>query len=101
MGCPLRGVDPPTDGASVIVPVGNLPGMTPIHVGLVADPASPTEIAHRMSDLRPPGGADRRAWDVEVVSEPFTIGSEDVATALSRLGEHARKHEWDVVVGLT
>jgi hypothetical protein len=75
--------------------------MKPIQVGLVADPASPTKIARRISDLDPPGGEDRDAWDVEVVSEPFTIGSEDVDTALGRLGNEARQHEWDLVVGLT
>lgn len=78
--------------------------MTPIHVGLVADPASPTKIALRLADLRPSGcddGDDGIAWDVEVISEPFTTGSESVHTALARLGEHARQHEWDVVVGLT
>ena len=76
--------------------------MEPIHVGLVADPASPTEIARRMSDLDPPsgeGGGD--AWDIEVVSEPFTIGSDDVDTAVARLRDQARQHEWDLVVGLT
>ena len=75
--------------------------MKPINVGLVADPASPTEIARRMSDLDPPGGEDRDAWDIEVVSEPFTIGSEDVDTAVARLRDQARQHEWDLVVGLT
>lgn len=75
--------------------------MTPIRVGLVADPASPTEIARRMGDLRPPGGVDPHGWDIEVVSEPFTTGCEDVDTALARLAEHARQHEWDLVVGLT
>jgi hypothetical protein len=75
--------------------------MKPIHVGLVADPASPTEIAHRVSDLDPPGGEDRGAWDIEVVSEPFTTGCEDVDTAVARLGDEARQHEWDLVVGLT
>ena len=75
--------------------------MEPIHVGLVADPASPTKIARRMSNLGPPGGGDRDAWDIEVVSEPFTTGSEDVDTALGRLGDEARQHEWDLVVGLT
>ena len=75
--------------------------MKPIHVGLVADPASPTEIAHRISDLDPPGGEDRDAWDIEVVSEPFTTGCEDVDTAVARLGDQARQHEWDLVVGLT
>ncbi len=75
--------------------------MKPIHVGLVADPASPTKIARRMSNLHPPGGEDRDAWDLEVVSEPFTTGSEDVDTALGRLGDEARQHAWDLVIGLT
>jgi hypothetical protein len=75
--------------------------MKRIQVGLVADPASPSEIARRLSDLEPPGGGDREAWDIEVVSEPFTMGSEDVDTALARLRDHARQHEWDVVIGLT
>ena len=56
--------------------------MKPIQVGLVADPASPTEIAHRVSDLDPPDGQDRGAWDIEVVSEPFTTGCEDIDTAV-------------------
>jgi hypothetical protein len=74
--------------------------MKPIHVGLVADPASPTEIAQRMSDLDPPAG-DNSAWDIDVVSEPFTMESEDVDTAIGRLGDQARQNEWDLVVGLT
>jgi hypothetical protein len=75
--------------------------MKPIHVGLVADPASPTEIADGMTDLRPLGDEDPDAWDIEVVSEPFTVGCEDVDTALERLRDHADHHEWDVVIGLT
>src|SRR3954453_2611210 len=75
--------------------------MQPIHVGLVADPAAPTEIARRISDLKSPDGEDRGAWDIEVVSEPFTVGCEDFDTALGRLGDQAREHEWDLVVGLT
>lgn len=71
-----------------------------IRVGLVADPASPTEIAQRMGDLDP-RDADRAPWDVDVVSEPFTVGSEEVGTAIGRLAEHARRHDWDLVVGLT
>jgi hypothetical protein len=67
----------------------------------VADPASPTVIARRMSDLNQRGGEDRHAWDLEVVSEPFSTGSEDVDTALARLRERARQREWDLVVGLT
>jgi hypothetical protein len=75
--------------------------MKPIHLGLVADPAAPTEMAHRLSDLDPPDGDDDIAWVIEVVSEPFTTGSEDVDTALERLTDEARRHEWDLVVGLT
>ena len=62
-------------------------------VGLVADPAAPTEIARRMSDLQRPGDEDGGAWDLEVVSEPFTIGCEEVDPALRRLEDEARKHE--------
>ena len=75
--------------------------MDTIHVGLVADPAAPTEVAHRMRNLRPSRGDDRDAWHFEVVSEPFTIGSEGVDNAVERLQQHARRHDWDVVVGLT
>ena len=75
--------------------------MKVVKVGLVADPASPTEIARRMSDLDSPGGEDRDTWDIEVVSEPFTLGCEDIDTALERLTEQAQQHHWDLVVGLT
>jgi hypothetical protein len=75
--------------------------MKPIRVGLVADPAAPSKIAHRIGDLESPAGQDRDAWDVEVVSAPFTVGSEDVDTAVTRLSDQAREHEWDLVVGLT
>jgi hypothetical protein len=73
--------------------------METIHVGLVADPAAPTAIARGMSDLSPAQGGD--AWDITVVSEPFTTGSEDVETAVGRLQDHAREQDWDLVVGLT
>jgi hypothetical protein len=75
--------------------------MTPISIGLVADPDKPTEVVRRMHDLDPPPGEDHRAWDVDVVSEPFTVASEDVDAALSRLTDHAREQRWDLVVGLT
>ena len=75
--------------------------MDRIHVGLVADPASPTKIARRMGDLDASGREGGDAWDLEVVSEPFTTGCEDVDTALGRLEDEARQHEWDLVVGLT
>jgi hypothetical protein len=75
--------------------------MTAIRVGLVADPASPTEVARRMTDLIPPDGADPDGWDIEFVSEPFTLGSEDVEIALARLRARANLHEWDLVIGVT
>jgi hypothetical protein len=75
--------------------------MEPVRVGLVADPAHPTEIARRMGDRGAPDGEDRQAWSIEVVSEPFTLACEDVDTALSRLTARAEEHEWDLVVGLT
>jgi len=75
--------------------------MNPIQVGLVADPAAPTHLARRIRDLGPPEGQERDAWDIEVVSEPFTTGFEDVDTAVAQLQDQAREHDWDVVVGLT
>jgi hypothetical protein len=73
--------------------------MKKIRVGLVADPAAPTAIARRMSDLSPPQGGE--SWVITVLSEPFTTGSEDVETAMGRLQDHARERDWDLVVGLT
>ncbi|MCW2792864.1 MAG: hypothetical protein JWO76_1962 [Nocardioides sp.] len=52
-----------------------------------------------MSDLDESVSGD--AWDITIVSEPFTTGSEDVGTALARLQGHARERGWDLVVGLT
>src|SRR3954468_19269022 len=74
--------------------------MEPVHVGLVADPAKPTEVARRFGEVDPPDGAGQN-WDIEVVSEPFTVSCEDVDTALSRLTAQAHEHQWDLVVGLT
>jgi hypothetical protein len=68
-------------------------------VGLVADPAGPTDVAQKLTDLGPPDGDG--SWDITVVSEPFTTGSEDVDTAMERLRDHARRRDWDLVVGLT
>lgn len=74
--------------------------MKPLHVGLVADPAKPTHIARSFGDLHPSDGEDR-GWDLEVVSEPFTVACEGVDTALSRLTDQAHERQWDLVVGLT
>ena len=76
--------------------MGTAPHMSQLRVGLVADPAKPTEIARRFRDRQA-----RDAWHLDVVSEPFTAASEDVDTAMSRLTEHAREQGWDLVVGLT
>jgi hypothetical protein len=70
--------------------------MDAIRVGLVADPAPPTEIARGMTDLRPPDG--NGSWDVTVVSEPFTTGRRHRG---ERLQDHAREQDWDHVIGLT
>jgi len=72
--------------------------MEPVRVGIVADPAAPTQIARRLTDLRPIDGTE---WEITVLSEPFTTGSEDVKAAVGRLQEHARERTWDLVIGLT
>src|SRR5690349_23233857 len=72
-----------------------------VRVGLVADPAKPSEVARRIRDAYPPEGDGGQAWDIEVVSEPFTVGSEDVGTALNRLADHAHERQWDLVIGIT
>lgn len=67
----------------------------------MADPASPTDITRRMTDLAPFADAGGGAWNVEFVSEPFTLGSEEVDIALARLQARAEAHQWDVVIGVT
>ena len=52
-----------------------------------------------MTGLSPLDGSD--AWDITVVSEPFTTGSEDLQIAVGRLRDQARERNWDLVVGLT
>ena len=80
---------------------GYVSEMDSLHVGLVADPAKPTEVARGLGDLGPTNGAARQPWEVEVVSEPFTAACEDVDTAMSRLSDRADERHWDLVVGLT
>ena len=75
--------------------------MATVHVGLVADPAKPTQVARGFDDLQRSDGNGRDAWDLEVLSEPFTVACEDAQAALARLADHADDHHWDVVVGLT
>ena len=79
---------------------GYIGGMKQLQVGIVADPAQPTEIARRFGDLHPSDGQEGD-WHLDVVSEPFTLACEDVDTALSRLTDQAHEHQWDLVVGLT
>ncbi|MFS0884400.1 hypothetical protein [Aeromicrobium sp. 179-A 4D2 NHS] len=75
--------------------------MTTFHVGLVADPAFPSEVAEQLGDLDPPRVQSHDAWEVDRVSEPFTTGSEDAETAMGRLLKMAQERRWDVVVGMT
>ncbi|MET8772857.1 hypothetical protein [Streptomyces sp. NPDC004658] len=74
-------------------------------VALLADPDAPTEIARHMARVLParladPSGQGRR-FDVEVVSEPFTAGTEDLSTVTRRIRDRARAESWDIVVALT
>jgi hypothetical protein len=74
-------------------------------VGLLADPGTPATFAKRLArTLRgrlADGGADRPRATVEVVSEPFTTGTEDASTLLDRIEEQAEGRHWDVAVGFT
>ncbi len=74
-------------------------------VALLADPDAPTEIAQRMARLLPARLADRsgqgRRFEVEVVSEPFTAGTEDLPTLMRRILERGSAQNWDIVVALT
>ncbi|MET8897409.1 hypothetical protein [Streptomyces albogriseolus] len=74
-------------------------------VALLADPDAPTEIAQRMARRLPDrltrrSGKGRR-FDVKVVSEPITAGSEDPPTVMRRIMERASGENWDIVVALT
>ncbi|MET8959084.1 hypothetical protein ABZX69_06235 [Streptomyces sp. NPDC004074] len=74
-------------------------------VALLADPDAPTEIAQRMAQTLPTRLADKsghgRRFDVEVISEPFTAGTEDPPTLMRRIMERGRAENWDIVVALT
>ncbi|PRH78972.1 hypothetical protein C6N75_12085 [Streptomyces solincola] len=74
-------------------------------MALLADPDTPTEVAQRMArDLpaRLAGRFGRRGrFDVEVVSEPFTAGTEDLSTLTRRILDRGREERWDIVVALT
>ncbi|MFJ1735620.1 hypothetical protein [Streptomyces sp. NPDC088254] len=74
-------------------------------VALLADPDTPTEIAQRMARMLPDRLADRsgqgRRFDVKVVSEPFTAGTEDLSTLTRRIMDRGSEANWDIVVALT
>ncbi|MFJ7176013.1 hypothetical protein ACIQXA_06195 [Streptomyces massasporeus] len=74
-------------------------------MALLADPDAPTEIAQRMARTLAARLADKsgqgRRFDVEVVSEPFTSGTEDPPTLMRRIMDRGSAENWDVVVALT
>ena len=74
-------------------------------VALLADPDVPTEIAQRMAQTLPARLADRsdqeRRFDVKVISEPFTSGTEDPAALMRRIMDRGGAENWDIVVALT
>ncbi|WP_320779233.1 hypothetical protein [Streptomyces sp. CRN 30] len=74
-------------------------------VTLLADPDAPTEVARRMARDLPARLADasgqERRYDVKVVSEPFTAGTEDLPTLIRRVLDRGRTEDWDIVVALT
>nr|WP_234433602.1 hypothetical protein [Streptomyces rimosus] len=74
-------------------------------VALLADPDAPTEIAQRMARTLPDRLADKsgqgRRFDVEVISEPFTSGTEDPPTLMRRIKDRGSTENWDIVVALT
>ncbi|MEU6548553.1 hypothetical protein [Streptomyces sp. NPDC046859] len=74
-------------------------------MALLADPDAPTEIAQHMARVLPARLAQKsgqgRRFSVEVVSEPFTAGTEDLATLMRRIMDRRRAENWDIVVALT
>ncbi|MFF2303364.1 hypothetical protein ACFVVP_12780 [Streptomyces sp. NPDC058128] len=74
-------------------------------VALLADPDAPTEIAHRMARVLSTRLADKspqeRRFEVTVVSEPFTAGTEDPHTLMRRIKDRGSAEDWDIVVALT
>ncbi|OPG07036.1 hypothetical protein B1R27_14955 [Streptomyces sp. GKU 895] len=74
-------------------------------VALLADPDAPTEVARRMARQLPARLADasgrHRRFDVEVVSEPFTAGTEDPTVLTRRLMDRVGEERWNIVVALT
>ncbi|MGW2679092.1 hypothetical protein [Streptomyces sp. NPDC001436] len=74
-------------------------------VVLLADPDTPTDIAQRMARglsarLAERSGQGQR-FDVKVVSEPFTAGTEDPRTLMRRIMDRGSVEDWDIIVALT
>ncbi|XMA37117.1 hypothetical protein O1157_12235 [Streptomyces albogriseolus] len=74
-------------------------------MALLADPDAPTEIAQHMARTLPDRLADKsgqtRRFDVQVVSEPFTAGTEDPPALMRRIVDRSSAESWDIVVALT
>ncbi|MGY5049902.1 hypothetical protein ACWDE0_30510 [Streptomyces sp. 900105755] len=74
-------------------------------VALLADPDAPTEIAQHIARKLPGRLAKRsgqgRRFEVKVVTEPFTAGTEDLSTLMRRIMDRGRAENWDIVVALT
>ncbi|WP_246570483.1 hypothetical protein [Streptomyces tauricus] len=74
-------------------------------MALLADPDSPTDIARHMARMLPDRLAEKagegRQFDVKVVSEPFTSGTEDPPTLMRRIMDRGSREDWDIVVALT
>jgi hypothetical protein len=87
------------------MPHRNDAGKPASKVGLLADPEAPTRLANRLARTLPGrlahGDDDRPRATIEVVSEPFTTGTENASTLLERVEDRALEHDWDVVIGLT
>jgi hypothetical protein len=74
-------------------------------VALLADPDAPTEIARNLAQTLPARLADKsgdgRRFDVTVISEPFSSGTEDPPTLMRRIFDRVHTERPDVVVALT
>ncbi|MEU9252681.1 hypothetical protein AB0D66_12650 [Streptomyces sp. NPDC048270] len=74
-------------------------------VALLADPDAPTDIAQRMVRILPGRLAEKagqgRRFDVKVISEPFTSGTENLPTLMRRIMDRGSAEDWDIVVALT
>ncbi|MEU1463660.1 hypothetical protein ABZ467_23740 [Streptomyces sp. NPDC005727] len=86
-------------------PVMREPSQNVTVVALLADPDAPTEIAQHMARVLPARLAKKsgqgRRFEAEVVSEPFTAGTEDLSTLARRIMDRRRDENWDIVVALT